>query len=121
MEQGFDALKLMIGIYPMNAANTPDASKVLQAYTLSYLPEAHCYLRHENQVFDYTKSEPLAIDFDHDLMEELEVLPSQVGEFKVNFHKAFIKKWLLDNACAYSFEALWTIREKCISSLTDNF
>ena len=35
----------MLGIYEMSDRNTPGVGRVLTAHGLSYIPEAHCYLR----------------------------------------------------------------------------
>jgi len=50
-------LDLVVGIYPMNEKNTPGVGKVLSDYQLDYIPEAHCYLKYQDQIIDVTRSD----------------------------------------------------------------
>jgi hypothetical protein len=53
-----------------------------------------------------------------DLIEEITIEPYQVGDFKVNYHKEYLKNWLNENGLSHTFEELWEIREKCIENLS---
>ena len=46
--------------------------------------------------------------------KKFEIEPFQVVDFKVNYHKEFIKKWLIENDIKFTFDEIWTIREQCI-------
>ncbi len=110
-------VQLIIGIYKMNEQNTKIGT-ILSDNNLEYLPEAHCYLKIDGQTIDVTSKDA---DFDKikdDLLEEIEIQPYQVGDFKVNYHQNFIKKWLLETNTKFSFDEVWEIREKCINSLS---
>jgi hypothetical protein len=48
-------IALVIGIYRMNARNTPGVGKVLERYGLESLPEAHCFLRSHGMRVDVTR------------------------------------------------------------------
>ena len=115
-------VKLYIGIYKMNAKNTAGVKAVLDQYQLNYIPEAHCYLEIEGQRMDFTFASGDFENIKSDLLKEIEIEPGQVGEFKVGFHKEYVKKWLLEfNKTAkkpYAFDEMWKIREKCIKSLS---
>ncbi len=119
-ENQIAGLYLMLGIYKMNASNTASVARVLSGFSLDYIPEAHCYLRYGNTVLDYTKNSIKPFDFLPDLLEELEISPGQITDYKVNYHKQFLSKWLLDNPqLLYNVEKFWTIREKCILALAN--
>ncbi|WP_051929419.1 hypothetical protein [Flavobacterium sp. 83] len=56
-----------------------------------------------------------------DLLEEIEIEPYQVGEFKIKFHKNFIKKWLSDSNATIGFEQLRAFREEYITYLSQGY
>jgi hypothetical protein len=57
-----------------------------------------------------------------DLIEEVEILPEQITEFKVNYHKNYLDKWLDKNKeLNYTMNDIWKIREQCIQDLSDNW
>ena len=111
-------VQLFIGLYKMTETNT-DISNILSRNNLEYLPEAHCYLKIDNEIVDITT---INSDFGRirdSLIEEIEIEPWQVGDFKVNYHKSFITKWINTNNVKFSFEEIWKIREECISYLSN--
>ena len=63
-EQGIE-VDLTLGIYEMSERNTPGVGRVLSAYGLEYMPEAHCYLRHESGRIDVTGVPAGAEPIDH--------------------------------------------------------
>lgn len=120
MENKVPELRLMIGIYKMNASNTPPVSSALAHFNLEYIPEAHCYLRYKDSVLDYTKISKKPFNFLPDLLEEIEIYPDQISDYKVNYHRKFLSKWLLENPrLSYTPDEIWAIREKCILALSD--
>ncbi|MGO9604996.1 MAG: hypothetical protein ACLQAT_16690 [Candidatus Binataceae bacterium] len=84
---------LVIGIYEMTERNTPGVGRVLEKYRLAYMPEAHCYLRYREDRVDVTRaladgpSEPIAR-----FLHEEEIVPPQVGDYKVGRHQSFIRE-----------------------------
>lgn len=113
-------IKLFIGLFKMNAINTPKVKSTLKQYQLDFIPEAHCYLKTGNDILDATKINSQAKDFVHDLIEETEILPEQITDFKVSHHKNYLQKWLNENrSINYSLGELWNIREQCIRNLAD--
>ena len=111
-------VRLFIGLYKMTEQNT-NISNILSRNNLEYLPEAHCYLKIDNEIVDVTT---INSDFGRirdSLIEEIEIEPWQVGDFKVNYHKSFITKWINVNNVEFSFDDIWKIREECISYLSD--
>jgi hypothetical protein len=108
---------LMMGIYKMTEKNTNIAS-ILSNHNIDYIPEAHCYLKINGTPFDCTS---VASSFDNikdDLLEEIEIEPYQVVDFKVSYHQNFIKRWLKETNSKYSFAEIWEIRESCIAKLS---
>lgn len=120
-ENNFSALKLVIGIFRMNEKNTPEISTTLKLKDLQYIPEAHCYLRLKDQILDLTKQNSKPSDFMNDLIEEIEISPDQITDYKVNYHKNYLVSWLNKNRqINLTLNEIWKIREQCIQDLADN-
>jgi len=113
-------IKLVIGLYKMSEANTPGIGTHLSDNGLSYIPEAHCYLKVNGVQTDYTSTDAAFQKIQNDILEELEIKPSQISQFKVEYHQQYIKSWLKVNEGTKSFEELWKIRERCIQNLSAN-
>lgn len=119
-ENNFEGLDLMLGIFKMNAKNTPKISAILQKNKLTYLPEAHTYLRFNNCIFDYTTIHSKPADFINDLMEEVIVSPHQISDFKISYHKEQLAHWLEKKPnINYTLNDIWVIREQCIQKLSE--
>lgn len=113
-------VKLMLGMYRMSEKNTANIGDALTDCALDYIPEAHCYLKINNIRTDLTTVQSDFEKIESDLMTELEISPEQVSEFKVDYHKRFLKKWIVKNKIDHTFDEIWQIREKCISNLKGN-
>lgn len=111
-------IKLILGMYRMNETNTPKIGNVLTENNLEFIPEAHCYLNIDRKSIDITTSKSNFNKLEHYIIEELEIQPEQVADFKVNYHKEFIKNWIKETKPELEFSQLWNIREKCIENLT---
>ena len=85
-------VKLYIGIFKMNEVNTPKLGDLLSKNNINYIPEAHCYLKINQIPVDATTSDSFYDKIKHDILEEIEIIPNQVSDFKVAYHKAFLKK-----------------------------
>jgi len=115
-EQGVP-VSLILGIFEMNSQNLPEIHPVLAETSLSSIPEAHCYLRYENKIFDFTKfpSPPFASLCTFERV----IMPDQIGEHKESLHKEYLTNWIIEkDITAYSFEQIWQIRENCIRALS---
>lgn len=120
-ENNFETLKLIVGIFRMNKNNTPEISATLLQNNLDFIPEAHCYLKFEDQILDLTKINSNPKDFVDDLIEEIEILPEQITDYKVNYHKTYLVTWLDNNKqINFSLNDIWKIREHCIEDLANN-
>lgn len=119
-EQGLDIV-LVLGIYEMNQQNTPAVGPVLERYGLSSLPEAHCYLRVDENRVDVThdrkkgQSTPMLV-FRH----EEDIAPEQIGDYKIELHRRFMSRWMAetDAGVGRSLDEVCRIREECIRVLS---
>ena len=114
---GIPNVQLIIGIYKMTESNT-NIGNILSEHAIEYIPEAHCYLKINHKTVDVTSKEADFEKLRNDLLEEIEIEPYQVADFKVNYHQKFIKKWLKESNSPFSFEKIWKIREQCIQKLS---
>jgi hypothetical protein len=107
---------LVLGVYEMDAANTPGVGAVLREHGLRCVPEAHCYLAHNGARVDLTRERGGAEQIEGFLHEE-EIEPHQIGEYKVQAHRDFVRRWAgrrcLDPA------RVWQAREECIAALAE--
>lgn len=110
-------VKLILGLYRMNQANTPKIGSTLLDSGLEYIPEAHCYLKLNHQRVDLTSAHSDIDNIAADILEEIEIAPEQVTVFKVDFHKRYLKNWITENHIKMDFDNLWEIRERCIKKL----
>lgn len=117
-ENGNTELKLMLGIFTMNAKNTPAIKRLLKKYKLDYIPEAHNYLRAYNYILDYTGIGINETKFELDILEEIEIQPDQITDYKVSYHRDYLDSWIKENEIPYSLDEFWKIREECIKALT---
>lgn len=118
-ENGHPEIKLVLGIFRMHAGNTPKVAQTLTKYGLDFIPEAHNYLKFENEIFDFTWPDSKASDFENDLITEMEMLPKQISTYKVALHKNYLKGWLDQNPqIKYDIEEIWKVREECIGDLS---
>lgn len=111
-------IDLILCHYKMNAVNTPGIGHHIQDNNLSYIPEAHCYLKIENHKIDLTKANSDISRIEADILQEIKITPEQVGSFKAEYHQNFIKSWITKVKIAMDFETVWSIREKCIKELS---
>ncbi|MDT0558791.1 hypothetical protein RM697_09035 [Ichthyenterobacterium sp. W332] len=118
IENKFSSFNLCIGIYKMNSLNTKGIGTVLNDYNLQYIPEAHTYLKDGDSILDITGLGESNQRFSKSLLYEESISPEDVGDYKVNLHKTFIKEWIHSNAIPYTFDVIWNLREQCIANLS---
>ena len=106
----------MLGIFKMDEIYTPAISETLKKYELSYIPEAHNYLKIEDSYFDFTKPKAKYLDFSDSILFETEIEFDEINTKKVKIHKDFLAKWTSQNT-KYNLEEIWKIREMCIEDL----
>ena len=113
------SLDLMLGIYSMDGNNTSGVETVLNKYDLKSIPEAHCYLRYKARRIDITRSGVKANSPISNFLFEKAIEPEDISSKKVEIHQDFIRRWLENSSASikYNFDAIWKIREECISVL----
>ncbi len=98
----------------MDGRNTPGVGPVLRRYGLDLVPEAHCYLAYRGVRVDLTgvgeAEEPI-----HAFLHEEEIEPRQIGAYKVERHREFVRLWA--KAHGLDTETAWRAREECIQAL----
>lgn len=117
VENGYEEVKLVLGIFRMDGVYSPSIVPILQTYELSYIPEAHNYLLIHGAYLDFTKPGAAYNDFKDKLLQEELIDYTQITTYKVQQHKRFLAAWLQTEQLAYSLDELWQIREKCIAAL----
>ena len=113
----FGSVTLILGMFRMNNLNTPKIGNTILENGLEYIPEAHCYLKLNNQRIDITNSNSDIQTLTSDIIQEIELEPEQVNTFKVDFHKDYLKNWITENEIKMDFDSVWEIREQCIKKL----
>ena len=111
-------VKLILGIYKMNNSNTPGIGDELVNNSIEHIPEAHCYLKINENYVDLTTADSDFLKLKSDILEEIEIEPEQVADFKVNFHRNYLKKWIETSNQKMTFDEIWKIREQCIKNLS---
>lgn len=92
LEQGLSSVKLYLCLFKMNGNNTPKLEEVLQKYDVSYIVEAHCILSVNGEFIDVTSETSDYDSLKNDILDLVEIQPEQIGEFKVDYHQAYLKK-----------------------------
>ncbi|UFH31327.1 hypothetical protein LNP04_15325 [Chryseobacterium sp. C-71] len=113
-------VKLILGIFKMDAAYTQKIKSTLEKFNVKYIPEAHNYLKIGDEYFDFTKPNSDYADFKSKLLIEKEIEYNEIVDEKISFHKDFLKKWIADENIPYSLDEIWNIREQCIKDLQKN-
>lgn len=114
-ENGWENVKLYLGVFMMSEETHPSLRTILNENSLKALPEVHTYLKISNEIRDVTGLETGSESFEKSLQIEVEIKPDQIGEYKENWHKAQIVAYSFENGM--SPNDLWEIREKCILEL----
>ena len=109
-------LKLMVGIYQMNEENTPGVGSVLDLTDYDFIPEAHCYLKSSDHIFDFTRAAMPNAPSISEFLLEVEIEPSDIGSKKREIHIDFLRDQYGDDAVTL----MWGIRERCIKTLELN-
>ncbi|MBI3233728.1 MAG: hypothetical protein HYZ42_06750 [Bacteroidetes bacterium] len=117
-ENQFNDQELVLAIVKMDANNTPEIAETLAKHQLSYIPEAHNYLKYQDTIFDFTKPQFIITKNSENILTEMVISPHQITDYKVAYHKEYISKWLANNNhITYTSEEIWSIREQCIKDL----
>jgi hypothetical protein len=99
----------MVGIYEMSEKNTPGVNAVLNSASISFIPEAHCYLAVNGERFDFTGL-PTGVSSPFDaLIAEYVISPKDLSQSKIRLHMQEIEAWA--QCFGISTETAWATRE----------
>ena len=96
LENSREEFKLILCVFKMNSRNTPSITSILNEHNLDYIPEAHNYLKVGTQIIDCTFPKTTLNLSEDEILFEMEISPDQITDFKVNYHKAYLQKWLME-------------------------
>ena len=116
LENSYMDVKLILGIFKMDKIYAPKIEQTLSQHNLDYIPEAHNYLKINDEYLDFTRENSKYSDFQFNLLEEHEIEYNQINNFKIDLHKNYLKNWILDYP-NLTEDMIWKIREQCISDL----
>ena len=120
MEQNQLDVKLMLGIFKMDAIYSHKIQATLEKKQLKYIPEAHNYLKIGTDYFDFTTPKANYKSIESKILLEQEIEYNEITTEKVGIHKAFLECWLVTEKIDYSLPEIWQIREQCIADLQRN-
>jgi len=120
LENNHPEIELILGIFKMDAEYSFKIKNTLERHHLNYIPEAHNYLRIEDEYFDFTKPNSDYSQFQNKMIIEKEIEYDQINEEKITFHKNFLKQWIVKENIPYNLDKIWKIREQCIVDLQKN-
>lgn len=113
-------VELVLAIYKMNDQNTPGIHLSKVTRDLTYIPEAHCYLKVNNEKLDITTANSSINKIENVIISETIIKPDQIGQYKIDYHKKFIRNWITQNKIKLSLDQIWQFREQCIANLSKN-
>ncbi len=119
LEQGYPEVKLILGIFKMDAEYDPKIAQTLAKNQLTYLPEAHNYLQIQDQFVDFTTTKANYLSFKKKLLHVQEIEYHQINEEKIAIHQTFLQQWLKEQKPGWSLAQIWKIREQCILDLQE--
>jgi hypothetical protein len=117
LENDYDEVKLILGIFKLDAEYTGKIRRTLEKFKLKYIPEAHNYLKIEEKYYDFTNPKSNYDQFKNKILIEKEMEFSEIVNEKISFHKDFLRKWIVAENIHYSLDEIWSIREQCIQDL----
>ncbi|WP_225875492.1 MULTISPECIES: hypothetical protein [Chryseobacterium] len=120
LENKHSEIRLILGIFKMDSEYTFKIKNTLQKFNLNYIPEAHNYLKIEDEYFDFTKPDSHYNQFKDKLLIEKEIEYNEITSVKVSFHKDFLMRWIAEENILYNLDEIWEIREQCIKDLQQN-
>jgi hypothetical protein len=74
-------------------------------------------LKYKGKRYDITFPNSTSLKFEDSLLTEEEIIPKQIGTYKVAIHQEYLRMWIEASNIAYSFQEIWDIREACILAL----
>lgn len=113
-------VELLLCMFKLSGKNSPKISDILLEFELEYIPEAHCFIKIDFESYDITFPNSNRLRVEGDILESQFISPHQIGDYKLQYHKDYLRKWIIENKINLTFKELWKIRESCISRLSEN-
>ncbi|WP_228378114.1 hypothetical protein [Chryseobacterium aquaticum] len=107
LENKHPEIRLILGIFKMDSEYTFKIKNTLQKFNLNYIPEAHNYLKIEDEYFDFTKPDSHYNQFKDKLLIEKEIEYNEITSVKVSFHKDFLMRWIAEENILYNLDEIW--------------
>ena len=114
---GHPEVVLTLGIYAMSECNTPGVGAILEAASVSSIPQAHCYLTVDNQRLDFTGPPQASESPLRSLTAEFFLTPDKLAERMAPLQQQALAQWATQQGV--SFEAAWALRQACFAVLSD--
>lgn len=116
LENKWKDIDLVCGIFLMSPETHPILASHFYKKKYTAIPEAHCYLRINEERIDLTSKSSTIKNIENKIVREQRIEPHQVVEWKVLTHKDYLQKYLQRNPqIELSFEDFWNEREACIA------
>jgi len=122
-ENGISDIKLAIGFYDLNAKLAPILNPILETKQLDKFPFVANYILHNNLKYDFSGlGEIMQVPFDH-LKNELVILPNQINDFVIHFHKFYLINWIKENNLNYktNVDDLWLTKKHLEDKIYNSF
>lgn len=116
LENNKPEIKLILGIFRMDANYAPKIQKTLESHNLDYIPEAHNYLKIGSDYLDFTNINSSYSEVESRLLIETEIEFNEITHQKIQKHKEFLSNWIKDRPL-FTLDQIWKIRESCIADL----
>lgn len=94
----------------------PQVTPFLEKLGVDYFPGSHCYLYYEGLHIDVSFPDQAPF-LKAEVLKSLSIQPSQIGEFKQEFHRHYLKEWIQKKRLQWSLDEVWSLRESWIESL----
>jgi len=119
-ENGVRGLHLALCTYNITESTHHEAKAILKHYGLKAIPEARCFIRYKNNIYNLVGRQ---LPKQPEIMSDIEIAPIQVASFKKRYHKNYIENWLRIERIhkRWSPEQIWSIREECIEAAEENW
>lgn len=119
LENGRPEVELIAGIFLMSGETHSQLTPFFENKPYASLPECHCYLRYNNQRFDFTDTSDALERIAPKLVREQRIDPSQVSDWKIVIHKDYLQRWLNRNpVIGMTLDEVWKDREEAIALLS---
>lgn len=117
LENGWHQVKLFVGIYQLSCDTNPPIAQILKSNKLDALPEAHTFLRINDEVKDLTGIISGNESWQKSIGETVEIEPAQIGDFKQNWYQKVLVQFAHSNN--RSIAEINEIREACVHALSN--